>query len=368
MPDGAFDALNGGYQPQDDDRDPRILEICEREGRDPEAVGVNAAGSNTAQLTSIEVANQGSLDLDPETSRSFTTGIAVADNFGAFDMSFNVNYYSIIVEDSIAELTAQYAIDECYLDDDDVRSVFCDQIRYSSGERALISQAFPTFLNQDKETVRGLDFNATFGYEFPMGGDVLDLGLNLRANHLIERSTLFVSEDGEDDFDEETGEFGFPRWTGRAIGTVGYGDFMFTWQTRWIGKTSQAASGVDEFSDVFGRGPDGEPTGFNSDTCLGNGSGTYDDVSGVFTPDGVVVGDGVFCRDVGYADDYFVHTISMRYEFSDFITLRAGVTNLFDEAPPLIDTNEVFGVSNISIGNGYDLDGREFFGSISIRF
>ena len=88
----------------------------------------------------------------------------------------------------------------------------------------------------------------------------------------------------------------------------------------------------------------------------------------MFTPDGIVQGDGVFCRDVGFADDYFVHTVSLRYNFNDAITLRAGVTNVFDEAPPLIDTNEVFGLSNTPIGNGYDINGREFFASISARF
>ena len=283
----------------DDTRDPDVLAICRREGRDPTSVGINAAGSNTIGQSSIEVANQGSLDLDPETSKSFTAGVAVTENWGDFDFSFNFNYYSIIVEDLIAELTAQFAINECYLDTDDSRSVFCDQLRYSPADRRLINQAFPTFLNQDKETVKGIDLNANFGYETPFAGDILDLGLNLRANHLIERSTLFINED-EEDFEDDTGEFGFPRWTGRAIGTIGWSDLVLTWETRWIGKTEQQADGVDEFADVFGRGPDGAPAGFTSDTCLGNGSGSYDAATGVFTPDGIVQGDGTFCRDVGY--------------------------------------------------------------------
>ncbi len=366
VPDAAFEALDGGYQPEDDTRDPAVLEICRREGRDPTTVGINAAGSNTITSSSIEVANQGSLLLEPETSKSFTAGIALTENWGDFDFSFNVNYYSIIVEDSIVGLTAQFSVNECYDPEGSDRSIYCDQIQYGSGERRLISQAFPSFLNQDKETVKGLDFNANFGYETPLGGDILDLGLNLRANHLIERSTLFITEDEVDDFDEDTGEFGFPSWTGRAIASVGYSDFTFTWETRWIGDTEQPADQIEPFSDVFGRGPDGLPTGFFSDTCLGNGSGSV--VDGQFVADGIVEGDGNFCRDVGFAEDYFVHTISMRYEFNENLTLRAGITNLFDEAPPLIDTAQVLGISNTPIGNGYDLNGREFFGSINLRF
>ncbi|MWV27326.1 TonB-dependent receptor domain-containing protein [Aurantiacibacter rhizosphaerae] len=366
VPDEAFEPLGGGYQAADDTRDPDVLAICRREGRDPTAVGINAAGSNTFTTNSIEVANQGSLDLDPETSTSFTAGVAITENWGDFDFSFNFNYYSIIVEDSIAELTAQFAINECYFDTDGQRSVFCDQLRYSAGDRALINQAFPTFLNQDKETVKGIDLNANFGYETPFAGDILDLGLNLRANHLIERSTLFISDDEVQDFDDDTGEFGFPRWTGRAIATAGWSDFQLTWETRYIGRTEQQADGIDDFADVFGRGPDGLPSDFTSDTCLGNGSGSV--VNGQFVADGIVPGDGKFCRDVGFADEYFVHTISLRYDITENIRLRAGISNLFDEAPPLIDTNEVFGISNTPIGNGYDLDGREFFGSVRVRF
>mgnify|MGYP006409424045 CR=1 FL=1 len=88
----------------------------------------------------------------------------------------------------------------------------------------------------------------------------------------------------------------------------------------------------------------------------------------MFTPDGVVPGDGIFCRDVGFADDYFVHTVSLRYNLSDTLVLRAGINNVFDTSPPQVDGNEIFSVSNIPIGNGYDLNGREYFGSVSFRF
>ncbi len=368
VPDAAFNALGGGYDPTLDQRDPNVIANCIREGRDPTAVGINASGSNTLSTASIEVANQGSLLLDPETSTSFTAGIGISESYGDLDFSFNFNYYSIKVEDAIAELTPQFAINRCFNDDTGQRSIFCDQINYSTIDRMLINQAFPQFLNQDEETVKGIDINASFGYDIPMGGDTLELGLNLRANHLIERSELFIDDDGNENFDDDTGEFGFPSWTGRAIGTVSYGDVTLTWQTRWIGKTEQQASGIDPLSDAFGRGPDGQPTGFTGDTCLGNGSGFNDPVTGAFVADGIVPGDGVFCRDIGYADDYFVHTVSLRYDFQDWITLRLGVSNLFNDAPPLIDTNEVFGISNVAIGNGYDLDGREFFGSINVRF
>lgn len=368
VPNAAFDPLGVGYNAANDTRDRSVLDICRREGRDPTRVGINSAGSNTITASSIEVAAQGSLLLDPETSRSFTTGIAVAERYGPFDLSFNFNYYSIIVEDSIAETSAQFAVNECFLDEDSTRSVFCDQLTYEPANRRLINQAFPQFLNQDKEKVRGIDINANLGYDIQMGAETLELGLNLRANHLIERSTLFLIDPDNPDFDDDAGEFGFPSWTGRATFTAEYANFGFTWQTRYIGKTEQQADGIDPLSDAFGRGPTGAPTGFTGDTCLGNGSGTFSAATGVFTPNNRVPGDGIFCRDVGFADDYFTHTVSLRYNFNDRVTARVGVSNVFDTAPPRVDSSEVLAIANTPIGNGYDLDGREFFGSISVKF
>ena len=84
-------------------------------------------------------------------------------------------------------------------------------------------------------------------------------------------------------------------------------------------------------------------------------------------PNGRVPGDGRFCRDVGFAGKYFTHTVSLRWTEEQW-EARVGVSNLFDRSPPRVDTNEVFAVNNIPIGNGYDLDGREFFGSIRYKF
>ena len=59
--------------------------------------------------------------------------------------------------------------------------------------------------------------------------------------------------------------------------------------------------------------------------------------------------------------------VSLRYRFDGF-TLIAGVDNIFDTAPPLVDGNEVLAIANTAIGNGYDYDGREFFFSVRKEF
>ncbi|MEM1195863.1 MAG: TonB-dependent receptor [Pseudomonadota bacterium] len=365
VPADAFDSTAGGYQADRDERDPAILANCIREGRDPTQVGIDAGGVNTVALSSAQIFTGGTLDIDPETSRSITTGFAFEESFpSGFDMALNLNYYDIKIKDAIQEPTAQFIINDCFARTDGTRSPFCDRIQSSSltADRQLIQVINSGFINRSEESVRGLDFNATFGKDVTIGGEVFDFGLELRANHLIERSLTDFDDDGNVLFEEFQGEPFFPSWTGRLTATIDWSDFRFTWQTFYTGEMEQDPDGEDPFSDAFGYGPDGEFTGFFADTCLGAGSR---DANGVV--DGVVAGDGVFCRNVGFLDEYFEHTASIRWDNGDFRVI-AGITNIFDTDPPLIDTAEVFGISNTPIGNPYDLDGREFFMQLLYRF
>jgi iron complex outermembrane receptor protein len=44
------------------------------------------------------------------------------------------------------------------------------------------------------------------------------------------------------------------------------------------------------------------------------------------------------------------------------------VTNIFNKAPPRVDSSEVFAIANTPLGAGYNLDGREFFAQLLYRF
>lgn len=374
VPTAAFQPSPGStvnaYQPALETRDSATLANCIREGRDPTRVGIDPQNLNTIQTTSTEISTGGTLDLDPETSTSFTTGAAFADRWGPLSLNLNFNYYNIQISGAITEPSSQFIINDCFTRQDQVRSPFCDRITFSDQavNRFLISDIAGGFINFNKEQVRGIDLNGNIGYDLEFGGRTVELGLNLQANKLIERTTTFIDDTGVLSTDEDEGEFGFPKWTGRATFTAAIDKLTFTWQTRYIGPVEQQEDGIDDFTDVFGRNPDGTPNAnaFFSDTCTGNGSGTFSAATG-FVPNGRVPGDGRFCRDVGFAGKYFTHTVSLRWTEEQW-EARVGVSNLFDRSPPRVDTNEVFAVNNIPIGNGYDLDGREFFGSIRYKF
>ncbi|MEO0591072.1 MAG: TonB-dependent receptor [Pseudomonadota bacterium] len=365
VPADAFDSTAGGYQADRDERDPETLANCVREGRDPTQVGIDSEGVNTISQASAQIFTGGSLDIEPETSRSITTGFSFEENFpSGFGVALNFNYYDILLKDSITEPSTQFIINDCYTRTDGNRSPFCDRIVPSTqaADRFLIQTVNSGFINLNEESVRGIDLNATFSKDVTIGGELFDVAVEFRANHLIERSTLFIDDEGNAAEEDFAGEPSFPSWTGRATAFIDWKDFRFTWQTFYTGSMDQDPDGLDPFSDAFGYGPDGEFTGFFADTCLGGGSR---DAAGVV--DGVVAGDGVYCTDVGFLEEYFEHTASIRWDNGDFRVI-AGVTNIFDADPPLIDTNEVFGISNTPIGNPYDFDGREFFMQLLYRF
>lgn len=362
VPTNAYDQASG-YIAQNDTREQFIFDNCRREGRDPLRVGIDNAGLNSNPNSSVEITSGGSLDIDPETSRSITTGFAFEEDWASgFEFAFNFNYYDIKLKDSIIEPSAQFILNDCYARDDGTRSPFCDRISVSTIDRQLVSDVFSGFLNLDQESVRGIDLNANFGYPVSIGDEEIDLALNLTANHLIERSSTFTNDNGDIDTEDFAGEFGFPSWIGRATFTAGWNDFSFTWQTRYIGAVEQDPVGIDPLSDAFSFGPDGVATpGVFGDTCLGGGSRT----AGV--SNGVVPGDNIFCRDVGFTGEYFEHAASVRWDNGD-LRIIAGVTNVFDRSPPLVDSSEVFSIANAAIGNGYNLDGREFFAQLLYRF
>lgn len=370
VPDFAFDDANGVYDPSRETRDQRILDNCLREGRDPTVVGLlpdplTGQSLPPVQNSSVQRVRGGSLDIDPETSRSLTTGFAFEETFGeGWDFALSANYYDIKLKDSIISPNAQFILNDCYEREDGQRSSFCDRITTSNTGRLLVSDVFAGFLNLNEESVRGMDFNGRLGKEVPMFGTMVDWNLNVRANHLIERSSLFINENGDQIRDRDEGEVGLQKWTGRATLSAAIDEFRLSWTTRYIGSFDQDPDVIDDFSDVFGYNAAGEFIGQTGSTCLGGGSR---DANGV--PDGVVVGDGVFCRPVGFGDEQFLHTASIRYSGPRFEVL-VGVSNIFDTAPPQVSpfASGITDISNTVLGAGYDYNGREFFASINIDF
>ena len=67
------------------------------------------------------------------------------------------------------------------------------------------------------------------------------------------------------------------------------------------------------------------------------------------------------CLEYDNLDDYWVHDVSAAWR-SGMYVVRAGVRNVFDEAPPLTNNNDLGTLGGI----GYDIRGRTVFFNITV--
>lgn len=335
IPEVAIDELSGGYNAAEDPREQIVLDNCRANGVDP-----TLANNNGFNTFSTEISAGGALDLDAEESESWSAGFAWdLPNVNAFDLSISATYYEIEVTGAIIEPSAAFIVNDCY-NNESGNSAFCSRIErdFSDPTDPRFDIIRAGFINQDQETARGVDLNVSFDDTFTIAERPIDFGLDINATRVLERSSLFKNDDGSEDFDSFQGEFGFPTWRGQLGARFDYDDYRFTYELRYVGSVEQDITGIDEFDDINGIG----------DTCGG-------------TP-----GD-VLCRDIGFADNYFLHSISAYY-FGDRWTFGGGVRNLFDEEPPFVDGSEVLSINNTPLGFGYDVNGRVFFLNASASF
>ncbi|HHI82885.1 MAG TPA: TonB-dependent receptor, partial [Rhizobiales bacterium] len=333
VPDAAFDPING-YDPTLDPRDAIVLDNCRAQGVDPTSF---RAGLNSSY--SVEIRSGGALDLKDEKSTSYTAGIVIKQPwFDAFDLNLSATYYHIGVRNSIAEPSAQFIINDCLVNKANLSSAFCSRLTRDSA--GLIDLVDAAFININRDTASGVDFNLLYQQDVKLFKRNFDLTVDVNANWQDKRGILIVDDNGNPDFDNNVGEVGTPEFSGRASVFIGYEDWRLNWSTRFIDKVSQDPEFVDPFSDITG----------SSDTCGGPNE------------------PGVTCRDVGFVGTYWRHDVSLRYE-ADTWSVLVGARNVFDRKPPQVDGSEVLtNGGNVPIGAGYDIVGRTFFFNVSKKF
>ncbi len=344
VPASARQAGVGGgldtYDAANDFREVDTLARCVREGLDPTSLGLNTI---RVGFQSTEVSSSGSFNLDPETSSNLNIGFSYEQPFtDMFDLDIGANYYRIEVKQGIIEPSGQFILNQCFLGDQpvSVRSQLCDNIGRDGNQFVDIVNA--GFANIADDVVSGFDINARLAKDFNAFDKPMDFSLNLRVNNIQQRYFIDLDDNGNaNQFDFE-GRFGFPEWTGNLRADLNIDDkWNVSWTTRFIGKVQNGDP--DPFGDALGT------SGALADTC----GGTF-------------VGD-VTCRDVNFAGTYYVHAASVGYR-ADTWRVTAGLSNIFNTAPPLVDGSEVLSIANVPIGNGYDLFGRRFFINASKSF
>jgi len=331
-PADAYNPLTG-YDPALDSREAHVLQNCVNSGVDPTSwlfPGIN--------YYIVDFSTGGNEGLIAETSDSLSLGFVWdQDIFESFDFTIGASYYEVDIANTIIAPSPEFIVSDCY-NSVELNSVLCPRITRDPVYQ-YIRHVSTDFINRDQFLVTGFDVNAGFNKSLDMFGRAVDLSATLVLNHPREASETYTNEEGAVDFADQAGEWGYPDWIGSLTLAFDLNDYRLTWRTRFIGFVQQDPLGADEWSDVTG----------GSHTCLGP---TMNDV---------------LCRDVDYANDYYVHSMSL-YRQGDTWSIGGGIRNVFNEPPPQVDATEVDAIRNSPIGFGYDLNGRTYFVHLQVRF
>ena len=331
VPTAAIDPITNEYLPDEDRREPHVLENCRNNGADPLAL------TDGVVVYSVEIAAGGALDLLPETSKSETWGFSFKQPFtNAFDLAIGGTVYDVDIDNTIVEPSAGFIINDCYSSETG-NSPYCQRITREDDDTPRMFYIHQGFINRDNEKVRGIDLNIAFSDTVTLFDRPISFGVDYITHKLLERSDITITE--FETRDEDVSEWYYPRYEHRLTFRAQFNQMRVSWNARILGRQDQH----DDFEDSFGSVPLR-----NSDTCLGPEEGD------------------VLCRDIGSTDFYWLHSVSFAMARRDYY-VNVGIRNVFDVEPPFVDGSEVFSRSNVPIGAGYDVLGRAAFMSFTYR-
>lgn len=323
----------------DDDPDVQLLiQNCIASGVDftdadgdglPDTTNLGSAG-----ITTIPTVSGGNPNLEAETSRTYTvTGQLTQTWTDAFDFSVALSYYDIEIDESVEEPSAELIVASCFNDPDfpNLTSPFCDLLsRRTTGDPTsrLLNEINTTFFNIGEITAKGFDLNTRFMMDLPweIADSPISWTWTTATSYAVEQEQQTFSEADRDD---NVGEIGTPEWRLNIGSQFGWGDFTLLSEHRFIGEQSQD-----------------DPEGFRDNP--------------LFTGEQLT-------RDVDFVDGIWYHDVALSWA-RDQYSISAGINNLTDEKPPLIDDSEGPNRNNAVSSTGYDFFGRTFFVTGRLRF
>ena len=322
LPNGLNDPCAGDFDASTATPEPfASFEACAN-------TGVTAAqyGNILDSAGNIDILTGGNEDLDPEVSDTWTLGAVFEPSFLPGFVA-SVDYFSIEVEDFIGSIDPAQTVNQCLTTGD---ANYCNLInRESSGTLFLgDGEAFVdvALINTGRLKTSGVDLNAsyTFGLD-RFGADNLgDLQITYISTILDELSTQSLpGEPGIDCVGKHGGACNnpSPEYSHRVSANWMLSNLRAQLAWRYI-------SSIDEYSS---------------------------------TPSAVNQLD---------ATSYF--DVSLQYDVSESLELRAGVNNFLDQDPPLTSLAGFGGDEDDGRGNTYpqiyDTQGRFLFAGATVRF
>ncbi len=226
----------------------------------------------------------GNPNLQPEDATTFTVGLVFEPEF-APGLSLTVDYFDIDIEDSISQTGGSSKLSICYNSanlshpfcgtDHHTRSALTGDVDFLSAQSA----------NQGNETMSGMDFGATYDFEFSS----IQNRIGLLASNLQEYEITAFAGDTPVVRDGNVGccVGGYPEWR---------------WYGNWVMSTERWGASYNLQVIGSATDPTGDPGAIGTDI-----------------------------------DPVYYHSIQGSYIFNEDITLRIGIDNLFEEDAPYVN-------------------------------
>ena len=248
----------------------------------------------------ISVTTGGNEDLDPEESESWTVGLtwdasSLAESMGLANMTFELNYYDITIDDAIQAPDAGDVLDQCV---QTLNPIFCDNVTRVG---ATVTRIDGVLLNIGGIETSGIDWSVSFATEEKNWGS---LGVIWSNTNLLDYTEIVNGPDGPVRIGREGTELGSPErgfveWRSSLIFDWSRNDWNASLATRYIDSITEQCTGLVSdfgFSDLCTT-----PTTNKIDAKF------YTDVQATWVPS----------------------------DWGGNWTLQAGIQNLFDEDTPI---------------------------------
>ena len=307
---------NGGFDPCDADRinagpNPTVRRAnCEAEWAANPQYGDLATFQNPAEnFTVTSVLTGGNPDLLNEVSETTTFGI-VLDNFLVPGLTLAADRIEIDLTDGLSAFTTADFMATCY-DSSPQPAAICSaftrlQTADGSNPAGTTATGRTTTFNAGEITFRGEVYYANYAFDVNdlFSGATGDVVLGVEATHMAKLNTSVTGTS----FTRSDNTVQRPDWTARFNAAYSNGPLRLSYQ-------------MDYLDDVLAL----------PDATIENNPNPEIDAN-------------------------YVHSLSGLYEIRDGLTLRAGVTNIFDEGP-----------SYPTFVHG-DILGRRYFAGVNYRF
>ncbi|MEM1174809.1 MAG: TonB-dependent receptor [Pseudomonadota bacterium] len=341
----------------------RLLNNCALSGADVTQLG-------TAFTVAIPTSIGGAAGLKPETSESFTSTLNFSQPWtDAFDFDVALTYFNIEIEDTVRSLEPATIVARCFNDQPNLQSPFCDRVERNRPNAPpaanFISFVRAGFVNTGIEETNGFDISTRMSGDFRGASYVWTTGTTILGERLAQEFPPSEDDPNGSAIVDNVGRIGNPETTFQSTLNVSFNEWDITWQARWF-DDQQFAQGVvnplilDENNLIEGGPFDGQSCAdaFPEDGCTDFGffnSSQFD--TDTFGP----------VRGVTEAEAQWQNDLSVTYN-ADQWRVTAGINNIFNEEPPLIDQGGGPNRNNAVTSARYDQIGRSFFLRANIGF